>query len=251
MDSFIKWIGGKKALRDKILSQFPAEKEYDRYIEVFGGAGWVLFAKGRHAKTEVFNDANGELINLYRCAKYHAGELQKELKYSLTSREQFFWAKGQNPECLTDIQKAARYFILIKESYGCDLRSFSTRRTDMPSAIEYLGEVAGRLAGVVIENRDFEKLVKTYDRETALLYLDPPYYGAEGYYAARFAEEDHVRLKKVLESVKGRFILSYNDCDYIRELYKGYNTTEVSRPHNMLLRSGAGLYRELIIKNFQ
>ena len=43
MNSFISWIGGKKLLRKKILEQFP--EDYDRYIEVFGGAGWVLFGK--------------------------------------------------------------------------------------------------------------------------------------------------------------------------------------------------------------
>ena len=43
MDSFISWIGGKKLLRKKILEAFPDEGTYSRYIEVFGGAGWVLF----------------------------------------------------------------------------------------------------------------------------------------------------------------------------------------------------------------
>lgn len=43
MNSFIKWIGGKKALRKRIVKEFP--QEFERYIEVFGGAGWVLFEK--------------------------------------------------------------------------------------------------------------------------------------------------------------------------------------------------------------
>ncbi|EKC60713.1 DNA methylase, partial [human gut metagenome] len=38
MDSFMSWVGGKKALRDEILSRFPLY--YEKYIEVFGGAGW-------------------------------------------------------------------------------------------------------------------------------------------------------------------------------------------------------------------
>lgn len=63
MDSFISWIGGKKLLRKKVLEQFPDAGEYDRYIEVFGGAGWVLFSKEKHTPLEVFNDVNGELIN--------------------------------------------------------------------------------------------------------------------------------------------------------------------------------------------
>jgi DNA adenine methylase len=41
INSFMSWIGGKKALRDEILMRFPAT--YHRYVEVFGGGGWVLF----------------------------------------------------------------------------------------------------------------------------------------------------------------------------------------------------------------
>ena len=56
LDSFISWIGGKKLLRRQILEQFPDSGTYDRYIEVFGGAAWVLFARDRHAEMEVYND---------------------------------------------------------------------------------------------------------------------------------------------------------------------------------------------------
>ena len=89
MDSFISWVGGKKALRKTILEQFPAE--YGRYIEVFGGAGWVLFAKEQVAgQMEVFNDLNSDLANLFRCVKYHCEALQAELDWLLHSRELFF-----------------------------------------------------------------------------------------------------------------------------------------------------------------
>ena len=43
MNSIISWVGGKKALRDLIYLRMPGH--YDRYIEVFGGGGWVLFGK--------------------------------------------------------------------------------------------------------------------------------------------------------------------------------------------------------------
>ena len=43
MNSFMSWVGGKKNLRDEVLARFPPY--YERYIEVFGGAGWVLFHK--------------------------------------------------------------------------------------------------------------------------------------------------------------------------------------------------------------
>ena len=121
MNSFISWIGGKKLLKNKILESFPEKENYNRYIEVFGGAGWILFSKERHAELEVYNDVNGNLVNLFKCVKYHPVALQTELDYILISREQFFDAKSQiDTKGMTDIQRAARFFILIKESYGDD-----------------------------------------------------------------------------------------------------------------------------------
>lgn len=68
---------------------FP--QNYSRYIEVFGGAGWVLFGKTYSAgQLEVFNDADGSLINIYRCIKYHPDALAAELSGLPQSREIFF-----------------------------------------------------------------------------------------------------------------------------------------------------------------
>ena len=248
MESFIRWIGGKKLLRKKILEQFPPEEgSYERYIEVFGGAGWVLFAKEQHAKLEVYNDVNGNLVNLFRCVKYHPEGLDQELEWVLTSREQFFDAREQiKIRGMTDIQRAARFYVLIKQSYGADTKSFGVSSRNMERAKQYLPKVAERLSKVVIENVDFEQLIKTYDREKALFYLDPPYFEAEKYYSNRFAPEDHKRLKNRLATLKGQFVLSYNDCEQIRELYKDYKIISVDRWHNL----GEGRYNELIIKNF-
>ncbi len=252
MDSFMSWIGGKKLLRNKILEQFPERGTFDRYIEVFGGAGWVLFSSDRHAKMEVYNDINGNLVNLFRCIKYHADAVQNELQYILMSREQFYDAREQiGARGMTDIQRAARFFILIKESYGADLRSFGLRSRDMEKAKGYLKEVSKRLNKVVIENLDFLKVIKNYDKKDALFYLDPPYYETERYYPDRFMPEDHVRLKEALGNIKGKFVLSYNDCGYIRELYREYSIIEVERMHNLVRKEMKPLYRELIIKNYK
>lgn len=246
MNSFISWIGGKKILRKTILEQFPAE--YDRYIEVFGGAGWMLFGKEKKGM-EVYNDINGDLVNLYRCVKYHPEALQKELDGILMSRELFF-DSIQQVRGLTDIQRAARFFIAIKESFGSGLDSFCIRPKNMEKATEFLSEASERLKMVVIENLDFERLIKTYDRPGALFYLDPPYFDAEKYYPDRFQPEDHERLKRILDNIKGKFILSYNDCQEIRDLYKGYEIFNIDRENNLAAKNGGKRYRELIIKNF-
>lgn len=251
MNSFIPWIGGKRLLRKTIIGMFP--EEFDRYIEVFGGAGWVLFAKDKHADLEVYNDAEGELVNLFRCIKYHSGEVQKELDSVLNAREFFEDFKQQlNTRGLTDIQRAARYFMLIKTSYGADKRTFGCIKKNLMNSIEYLTDIKQRLNNVVIENKDFANLIKVYDRPKALFYLDPPYHGTEKYYNTGFNNEDHERLKECLKSIKGKFILSYNDDEYIRELYKEFKITEVDRRNSLIERYADKdkKYRELIITNF-
>ena len=89
MNSFMSWVGGKKALRDDVLARFPPY--YERYIEVFGGAGWVLFRKPPGMDFEVYNDFNGNLANLYRCVRDKPNKLKYKLRYVLDSREDFDW----------------------------------------------------------------------------------------------------------------------------------------------------------------
>ena len=67
LNSIISWVGGKKALRDMIYQRMP--KEFGRYIEVFGGGGWVLFGRPPDAAMEVYNDFNSDLANLFRCVR--------------------------------------------------------------------------------------------------------------------------------------------------------------------------------------
>ena len=129
MESFIGWIGGKRALRRAILERFP-DDEVGRYIEVFGGAAWVLFAKEKKAnQLEVYNDINGNLVNLFRCVKYHCGELQRELEWMLTSREQFFDCLTQyQARGLTDIQRQE----YIARQQRVDLRCPAPAAADRP-----------------------------------------------------------------------------------------------------------------------
>lgn len=252
MNSFIGWVGGKSRLKKHIIPLIPEDTE--RYIEVFGGAGWVLFGKGQHPKQmEVFNDIDSNLINLYKQIKSNCNELQKEVDW-LQSRELFNEYRHQieSNVKLTDLQRAARYLYIIKCSFGSTKTSFATAPKGVNGIIDKLPDYQKRLSKVIIENRDFEQLIKTYDRPKALFYLDPPYVETEKYYTAfDFKTSDHERLNAVLKTIKGRFILSYNDCNYIRELYKDFNIIEVSRVN--LLSSNTNNrsdFKEVIITNF-
>ncbi|NLW78852.1 MAG: DNA adenine methylase [Ruminococcaceae bacterium] len=256
MNSFINWIGGKMQLRETILKAFPTETP-SHYIEVFGGAGWLLFSRDRHAPVEVFNDRDGDLINLYRCVQHHPEELQREMRLGgeqipPLSRELFATCLAQLAmPGLTDIQRAARYYYVIRASFGAKRTTVSTMpKPALRHNIDRLPEIQRRLQDVVIDNRDFEPVINCYNKPGALFYLDPPYFKTEGYYEG-FSREDHLRLCRSLKGIKGKFILSYNDAPEIRQLYDWCHVEGVRRANNLSYGPNAtSVYRELLITNY-
>ena len=250
----MSWIGGKKALRDEILARFPLD--YKRYIEVFGGGGWVLFHKPAGRDFEVYNDFNPNLANLYRCVRDHPKELIAELTYVLNSRTDFdFVRKTLHTKTeIPDIKRAAYFYQLIRQSYASGLDSFGAQPHSMWNNFPLINQACSRLQKVVIENKDFEKLIKQYDRPESFFYCDPPYYETEDYYEdVGFTTKDHERLANALCSMQGKFLLSYNDCPEIRELYSrpGIIIEGTSRLSNIAQRYEAGKqYAELIISNY-
>ena len=221
------WVGGKTQLAKEIVSLIP--EDHNLYVEVFAGALSVLYAKelpSRRKYREVINDYNEELINLHRCIRKYPETLQMYLNQLLISRTLFEDIKNGKCKPRNDIERAAFYFFRIKLSFGSKGDSFAmTAKHEKPNSI-YINffKWAKRLKFVTIENMDFEKLIKTYDRKEAFFYCDPPYFETKIYYKnSNFNLEDHRRLFETLKNIKGRFLLSYNDCDYIRELYKDFN----------------------------
>lgn len=66
-----------------------------------------------------------------------------------------------------------------------------------------------------------------------------------------FCKEDHARLRDVLAGSRGRWMVSYNDCEFIRELYAGYIITAVTRINNLAQRYDHGCeFPEVIITNY-
>ena len=255
MNSFMSWVGGKKSLRDKIIVRFPLE--YGRYIEVFGGAGWVLFHKTPD-KFEVFNDANSNLVNLYRCVRQNARKLIYKLRYMINACDDFHCIVQQRRRGLFtrfhDYDRAAKFYYLIQYSYGHKTDQFGCRTTSMWKRFPLIERAAERLQNVVIENKDFEALIRLYDRPDSFFYCDPPYYDTEGFYNdVDFSRKDHIRLRNTLLECEGKFLVSYNDCPEIRELWAipGIYIEEVVRPNNLAMRYESGAeYHELFISNY-
>lgn len=265
---------------------FPAN--YGRYIEVFGGGGWVLFGRPPDRRVmEVYNDFNSNLANLYTCVRDQTWEFLRDLGFlPLNSRDEFqvirqFLDKGefdaqflqqelelaqhnlpplefedlrsimQENAVSGDVRRAVAFYKLIRYSYGSGCTSYGCQPFDVRKTFSLIWDASRRLENTVIENKDFEALIRQYDRENAFIYCDPPYYMTEDHYAVEFPRRDHTRLRDVLNICKGKWMVSYNDCDYIRGLYEGYHITAVTRMNNLAQRYDNGCeYPELIITNY-
>jgi len=253
IDSFMSWIGGKKALRDEILRRFPLE--FERYVEVFGGAGWVLFHKSP-SPFEVYNDINGNLVNLFACVRGRPEELIAALEFTLNAREDFDRLRAvlRSKAALPDVTRAAYFYQVLCQSYAKKMTGFAGLPCDMWSKFPTIRAAAARLQGVVVENLDFERLVERYDHPDTLFYLDPPYFFSEGIYRGMgFTRADHERLAAALMRTAGRWLLSYNDCGEVRGLYTrpGVTIETVSRIDNMAQRfEGGQQFAEVIIANY-
>ena len=236
---------------------------------------------------EVFNDFDRNLVNLFRCMKVRTMAVIRELGFcNLNSRDdfdvirRFFDHEVFTDEYLAeelelteimlpplqakelkelrlrithdyDVRKAAMYLKLQRYSYSSSGKSFASQPFDLRKLFHLIQQLEGRLANTVIENQDFETLIRHYDRDDAFFYLDPPYYSTEDMYPGGFGTDDHKRLRDLLRTIKGRFLLSYNDCPEIRELYKDFRIFDFTRTHSMAQRYEAGKeFKELLIANY-
>ena len=247
------WIGGKSQLAKRIIAAIP---EHHCYCEVFAGAAWVLFRKPE-SQIEVINDRSNDVVNLYRILQNHLDEFVRQFKWQLVSRDEWQRLKSLPPESLTDIQRAAQFYYLQRLSFGGKVagRTYGTATTHKPRLNllrieEELSAAHLRLAQVWVENLDFEECIRRNDRDHTFFYLDPPYFGVEGYYGkGLFQRDDFQRLAGVLKNIKGKFLLSINDTPEIRDTFKGFEIEVV----DVLYSCGKGSrpkVGELLIRNY-
>ena len=249
------WIGGKSKLADDIVAQFP---EHRLYVEVFGGTLNVLYRKPSplsSKQAEVVNDINGELINLHRIIRTNPQSLSIYLNTLLISCDLFADIRAGRLKPRNNIERAAFYYYLLSQSFGAKGTTFAmSAKSRRPKDIyKDFGKWSKRLKFVTIENMSFDKLITTYDKEDAFFCCDPPYVSTEKYYehTGGFGEIEHRRLSELLHSIKGKFLLSYNDCELVRELYADMKITS-TKEINYTLR-GAGskkTVREVFITNY-
>lgn len=250
-NSPIRWVGGKSRLRKTILERIP---EHQCYVEVFGGAAWVLFAK-EPSPAEVYNDVDGELVNLFLILQRRPEEFLEAFKLSIHSREVFERLRDTDPTWLDETTRAVRYFYLIKCSYAGKMESFGTSTTRRkfinPEAIQRaVEETHRRLRHVQVECLTYEYCLERWDRKHTFFYLDPPYYENEPFKYALGAGR-HKDLHDRLGSLEGHWLLSYNDHPEVRKMYKGFRIEEVKTVYQMGSRHGRAKHvKELLIRNY-
>ncbi|MCM2973514.1 DNA adenine methylase [Larsenimonas suaedae] len=246
----VPWMGGKRRLAKQILPLFGPHRTY---VEPFCGGAALYFMK-EPSPVEVINDANGELVNLYRVVKHHLEELLRHFKWALVSRQEFLDLKRTPPETLTDIQRAARFFYLQKTAFGAraDNPSFGTSaacrpRLNLLRLEEDLSEAHLRLSRTLIEQLPWEECVRRYDRDETLLYLDPPYWGTAGY-GIEFGLEQYALMGKLAREAKGQVVISVNDIPEMHEAFEGLTIQRTQLRYSVGLEHTAPR-GELIISN--
>ena len=239
------------------------------------------------SKFEVYNDIDGELVNLFRVIKNRPAELMLELGLlPLNSRSEFnqwlhFHNGGNDPaihlgtqEMILDgtlpkewaeemkatlrrranyqeVRQAAAFLMRVRNSYSSSGRSFACQPFNIRSLFDMIWEMSFRLSNVIIEQQSFEVLIPHYDRVDSFFYGDPPYYDSEYVYEAEFDWDHHVLLKETLAQCKGKWLISQVDCPEIRYLFKDYDILDFKRIHPMVQKYTPGKqFGELLIGNY-
>lgn len=220
------YVGGKRQLA-KTLDTRISVVPHTIYAEPFVGMGGVFFRRTLIPKAEVINDLNRDVATFFRILQRHYQPFMDMLKWRITSRVEFERLIQQNPDTLTDLERAARFLYLQKLSFGgkvtgrvFGIDTTSSARFDMTKLATLLEAAHERLARVWIECLPYDVFIEKWDRDGTLFYLDPPYFGTEHYYGrAAFQRDDFLKMSTILQNIKGRFILNLNDVPEVRELF--------------------------------
>lgn len=252
------YLGGKRNLAKRICALIDAD-DHRTYAEPFVGMGGIFLRRTRQPRAEVINDYSRDVANLFRILQRHYPQFLDHLRFQLTTRVEFQRLLDTDPATLTDLERAARFLYLQRTAFGGKVsgRNFGVSK-DRPARFNLttlepmLEDLHSRLTGVVIECLDFGDFIPRYDSRKTLFYLDPPYWGCENDYGKEvFTRADFTRLADVLSAIKGRFIMSLNDVEGVRETFGRFNIAQIKTTYTIGLKSEARSERgEVLIANY-
>jgi DNA adenine methylase len=231
----VKRHGGKNYLAPKIIEMIPS---HIHYVEPYFGGGAVLLQKPSsliEGHSEVVNDLDGELMNLWSVLQHAEdfAKFQRTISATPFAVPEFRRAAMINSS--DSVERAVAFFVRCRQSrqgLGRDFATLSRNRTRSKmneqvsawlSAVEGLPEVHDRLKRVVILSNEATRVIQQQDGAHTFFYLDPPYLhdtrNSVGEYGAHeMSVEQHEALLEPLARVTGKFILS----GYRSELYDDF-----------------------------
>ena len=222
----LKWHGGKHYLANQIVALMPP---HTHYVEPYAGGLAVLLAKPCEDVSEVVNDLNGDLTNLWQVLQDEAmfRRFKRQVQAMPFSQVEWQDAKNETDKLSRGEQKVARavrFFVLCRQSLAgrCeDFASLSRNRVRRGmneqvsawlAAVEGLPSVHARLQRVVVLNRPAVEVLRSQDGPQTLFYLDPPYLpetkASPGFGEFEMTVEQHEELLDVITQLQGKVMIS-------------------------------------------
>lgn len=254
----IMYVGGKSRLVDVLKPMIP---KHESYVEAFAGGANLLFSK-LPSKHEVLNDFDGNLMNFYKVVQNDYEALIKSFEFTLISRTTFdeYKEKYKTNNYKNDLERAHIYYYLNRAGFAADMRNpvFGTYSADKSPNLntrnidQMIRSAHSRLYKVIIESKSFEDVIRIYDRDNTFFFLDSPYRNTKQYAVGNFEDSQFELLRDCCKEMKGKFLYTINDDEYIRELFKDFYIQD----HNVqycVSRTDEGRreFKELIITNYE
>lgn len=256
----IPYIGGKHRLASRLV-EICAATGADTFVDVFGGSAAVMLAAVGKFKKLIYNDIDGDLVNLFRvvAADKNRRELFRILRWLPPSRKIFnddhekYIAGGFSfASCSDPVERARRTFYRHCFAFGGKVRSggFATSTADAyhikevaryRNSLQKLVRVGDLFRNVLIENLHYSELLRLHGRNReCVLFIDPPYHGTEDCYSRTFGPGDHTFLAEQLISIPAPAVCTYYDTPLIRSLYPNshWNWQGIQATKNSCLMKG-------------
>jgi len=233
----LEYPGGDYFIFDDLNRVFTAART-EAFVEVFGGSCWCSLNVSRSKfKVVVCNDIDRDLITLYRLVKEKPEEVIRRVAILPFSRELNAIAVDVLRDKSADpVTRAVMLFYAIRTSFSGEFGRYikaskvkSEART-YANVVASIAEYAKRFRDVVLECKDFREVLKLYDSERTLFYLDPPYVGeGRDYYRFRFTVADLKAMAWALKAVKGYWVLKISEDNYrvIKDLLPSHELAEI------------------------
>lgn len=240
---FFGRMGGKSRIANKLISLFPDPNSYTTYVEPFIGAGNIFFRKPYQSQTEVINDLDDIVYNIFKGVKTEGDLIEKLKPIPYLSKTKFKQLLDKPNKTWIDL------LIIIKTSFYAQGRSYSNPTNKYILQNTDFIKYKDRLKNVKITNLSFEKLIDKYNTTNTFFYLDPPYEESKDYSNSVDPQDMYNAVKKI----KGKFMLSYNDSPLIRSLFKEFHIHNIKTMYELggfFQGSSKKIINEVYITNY-